>query len=201
MLEGQGIRVVGSKEQAAQMENAVAIEPTKGFLSDHYDPRHKVLRLSEQVYQGRSLSAVGVACHEAGHALQDAKGYAPLTLRSALVPPVAIGSNLAIPLVIGGVILASAIESFQSVGMMLAWGGLIVFSLVVVFQVVTLPVEFDASNRAKLALTNLGITRGREEDRGVAAVLNAAALTYVAALVVALGQLLYLLLIIASARR
>ena len=162
----------------------VAIEQTRGFLSDHYDPRSKVLRLSPDVFGGRSLASVGVAAHEAGHAIQHARGYAPLRLRSALVPVSTLGSNLAWPLLIIGFI-------FMSRTMISA--GILFFSLAVLFQLVTLPVEFNASSRALEALPASGILT-TTEVAGARAVLSAAALTYVAAAAAAILQLLYFLL-------
>jgi Zn-dependent membrane protease YugP len=162
----------------------VTIEPAKGFLSDHYDPRTKVLRLSPDVYGKPSLAAVGVAAHEAGHALQDAKEYAPLKLRSALVPVAQLGSNLAWPLLFIGMFL-------NAVGMIKV--GVILFSGAVLFQVVTLPVEFNASSRALQALSGTGILTG-DEMTGARKVLTAAAMTYIAAAITAVLQLLYFLL-------
>lgn len=184
MCERMGLRVVGSSAEAKRLRDAVAIEITEGFLSDHYDPSDRTLRLSPDVYNGRSLSAVGVACHEAGHALQHAHGYAALQLRSTLVPTASFGSWLAFPILMAGVIM-------QASGLLLA--GIILFSMVVLFQLVTLPVEFDASARAKDSLEKFNIIRGGSERDGVAAVLNAAALTYVAAAVSAVSTLLYYL--------
>jgi len=160
----------------------VKVERVGGFLSDHYDPRSKTLRLSPRVYDSNSLAAVGVAAHEAGHAIQHAHNYGPLGLRSALVPTASIGSWLAFPLVILGILMHVA---------HLALLGLVVFCAVVVFQLVTLPVEFNASSRAKAMLMNTGVIAGREEERGVSAVLTAAGLTYVAAALTAVMQLLY----------
>ena len=140
--------------QAAQMilkasgVHDVSIEITRGFLSDHYDPRSKVLRLSESVYAGNSIASVGVAAHEAGHAIQDAFAYAPLKLRSALVPVSNLGSNLSWPLLIIGFI-------FMSQSLILA--GILFFTLAVLFQIITLPVEFNASSRALTALPATGI--------------------------------------------
>jgi len=159
----------------------VDIELSRGFLSDHYDPTKKVLRLSEAVYHGDSLASVGVAAHEVGHAIQHARGYMPLQLRSALVPISSVGSNLAWPLLIIGFIL-----SVKS----LLLAGIIFFTLAVIFQLITLPVEFNASSRALQALPATGILFG-EEVVGAKKVLSAAALTYVAAAVSAVMQLLY----------
>ena len=159
----------------------VRIEPAKGFLSDHYDPRTKVLRLSPDVYSRPSLAAVGVAAHEAGHALQDAKEYTPLKIRSALVPAAQFGSKLAFPLIFLGFIL-------NAVGMIKV--GVVLFSGAVLFQVVTLPVEFNASSRAMTALAGTGILSG-DELTGARKVLSAAAMTYIAAAITAVVQLLY----------
>ena len=162
----------------------VAIEQVGGFLSDHYDPRDKVLRLSPDVYSNRSLAAVGIAAHEAGHAIQDAQGYAPLVIRNAAVPLAGFGSNMGIFLAIIGAVMAVK---------PLIWAGIILFAAVVFFQLVNLPVEFNASNRAKAQLVGLGIV-GREEMVYVNNVLNAAALTYVAATLQAILTLLYLIM-------
>jgi uncharacterized protein len=162
----------------------VDIERSGGMLSDHYDPRGKVLRLSPDVYDGASLAAVGVAAHEAGHALQDAQGYAPLQLRSAMVPTVQIGSWLGPIIFIAGLFLAGG------VGNSIAWFGLILFGLTALFAVVTLPVEFDASKRAKQLLVAQGVV-APQELQGVSRVLDAAALTYVAAALQAVMTLLY----------
>jgi len=164
--------------------NDVGIELSRGFLSDHYDPRSRVLRLSENVYTGNSLASVGVAAHEAGHAIQHARGYLPLKMRSALVPISSLGSNLAWPLLIIGFI-------FMAKSLILA--GIIFFSLAVAFQLITLPVEFNASFRAIQALPQAGILSGSEVV-GARKVLSAAALTYVAAAASAVLQLVYFLL-------
>ena len=162
----------------------VRIEPVRGFLRDHYDPLHRTLRLSPDVYGSRSLSAIGVACHEAGHALQHASGYAPLALRSALVPLANFGSSAAYIFLMMGLL-------FQAQGLMQL--GAIVFMGAVAFALITLPVEWDASARAKVMMVHSGIVSQREAvDAG--RVLNAAFMTYVAAAVTALLQLLYYLL-------
>jgi len=160
----------------------VRIEGIGGQLTDHYDPRDKTLRLSEGVYGGASVAALAVAAHELGHALQDHEGYAPLKLRSALVPAVNIGSYLGWILLMVGFLLRSP---------ELAWLGVLVFSGGAIFALATLPVEFNASARAKRLLIESGLIATEEELRGVNQVLNAAALTYVAALVTAVLQLLY----------
>jgi Zn-dependent membrane protease YugP len=162
----------------------VAIEPIPGELSDHYDPRAKVLRLSEGVYGQRSLAAVGIAAHEAGHALQDAHRYAPLVIRNIAVPAAAFGGNISMLMIIAGLIV-------QSLSFLVPLG-IIAFSAVVVFQLVNLPVEFDASNRAKRQLVEYGIVP-QQQMGYVNSVLNAAAWTYVAATLQAVGTLLYLI--------
>jgi len=165
--------------------DGVEIEQVPGHLSDHYDPREKVLRLSPEVYQSRSLAAVGIAAHEAGHAIQDAHAYAPLVIRNAAVPVAGFGSNAGILLVILGAIL--------HMNAVLIWLGIGLFAAVVFFQLVNLPVEFNASARAKAQLVQLGIV-SPEELAYVNKVLNAAALTYVAATLQAVLTLLYLIM-------
>lgn len=161
--------------------NNVAIEPANSFLGDHYDPKNKVLRLSPDVYQGRSLASLGIAAHEVGHAIQDATAYGPLAFRNGLVPMASIGSNLSIGLIIVGII-------FNFAG--LAVVGLALFGVVVLFQLVNLPVEFNASKRARQVLLSNGMVTA-EEDRVVGKVLSAAAMTYVAATITAVLTLLY----------
>lgn len=153
-----------------------------GNLTDHYDPRDKTLKLSPGVANTPSVAALAIAAHELGHAMQDSEGYLPLKLRSALVPAVNIGSNLGWILIIIGLFL-----NFTT----LAWLGVIAFSAGAVFALFTLPVEFNASARAKRMLAESGIVTSEEEQRGVNNVLNAAALTYVAGLITAVLQLLY----------
>ncbi len=162
----------------------VGVERGRGFLSDHYDPSKRMLRLSPDVYDGRSISSIGVAAHEAGHALQHAQGYAPLQIRSFLVPMTQFGSWMAWPLIFIGLI-------FQSMALMQL--GIIFFGVAVLFQLVTLPVEFDASRRAVAILGQQGILSDQELS-GTREVLNAAALTYVAAAAAAVLQLVYFLL-------
>jgi len=163
----------------------VGIEPTRGgFLGDHYDPRTRTLRLSPEVYEGRTLAAVGIAAHEAGHALQHQARYAPLALRNGIVPMASLGSNLSWILLIAGIFM-------HLTGLVVA--GLLLFSMVVLFQLINLPVEFNASTRARQVLLANGIITQAEEP-AVARVLNAAAMTYVAATVTAILQLLYFLL-------
>jgi uncharacterized protein len=162
------------------------VEEVPGHLTDHYDPIRKKLCLSSENFHGRSIAALGVAAHEAGHALQHKAAYAPLKLRMALVPMTGIGSNLGVWLVILGVIWGTAF------GQQLALIGVGLYSLLVFFQLITLPVEYDASRRAKEQLLRLGLVSAQEHT-GVGRVLNAAALTYVAAMVTAVLQLFYLL--------
>ncbi len=164
----------------------VAIEPVQGMLTDHYDPRHKVLRLSPPVYQGNSMAAVGIAAHEAGHALQDARRYAPLVIRNLAVPMASFGGGISIPLIIIGAMMGAAGSFFVQLG-------IILYSGVVFFQVVNLPVEFDASNRAKAQLNELGIVPYQQQEY-VRRVLNAAAWTYVAGTLQAVLTLLYFIM-------
>jgi uncharacterized protein len=168
----------------------VNVEQVQGFLSDHYDPRAKTLRLSPQVYQSNSLAAVGVAAHEAGHAIQDQQNYGPLALHSPMVPSVQIGSWLG-PIVFF-VGLFMAVEP-------LAWIGLLLFGATALFALVTLPVEFDASKRAREILVSNGVV-APQELKGVNAVLDAAALTYVAAALQAVTTLLYYAFILMGRR-
>jgi Zn-dependent membrane protease YugP len=160
----------------------VRIVSTNGFLSDHYNPLSKELALSEEVYSSRSIAAIGVAAHEAGHAIQHASNYFPMWVRSALVPTASIGSNL------GYIVMAVGLMLSPYVVML----GAVLFSGVLLFQVVTLPVEFDASRRAKRLVIEAGIIRPSERE-GMDRVLNAAAMTYVAAVVSSLLVLLYYL--------
>jgi uncharacterized protein len=162
----------------------VAVEEVQGFLSDHYDPSAKVLRLSPDVYRGRSLASLGVAAHEAGHAIQHATGYGPLKFRSWVVKPAQIGSN------IGGFLCAVGV-AMASTNMV--WLGVVLFSAFVIFTLVTLPVEFNASNRAVAVLESEGMISRGEVD-GTRAVLNAAAMTYVAGAISAIMQLVYFLM-------
>jgi len=177
--------------------NHVRVESVNGFLSDHYDPRSKTLRLSPDVYGTPSLSAVGVAAHEAGHALQDQQNYAPLTLRSAMVPSVQIGSWLGPIIFMAGFFMSGAIGQL---GMTIAWLGVILFGCTALFALVTLPVEFDASKRAKALLVTEGILT-TEEIGGVDKVLDAAALTYVAAALQAIMTLAYYVFLLTGPSR
>ena len=170
----------------------VRVEHIRGNLTDHYDPSKKVVRLSDSVYNATSVAAIGVAAHECGHAVQHDKGYAPLKFRSALVPVANIGSKAGIPLIILGAILG--------MNQTLIHIGIWVFALAVLFQVVTLPVEFNASGRALAMLGDYGML-DREETNGCRKVLRAAALTYVAAAASAILQLLRLVLLFGNDRR
>jgi hypothetical protein len=182
-----GSGLSGAQAAAAMLGSVgiddVRIEPVEGFLSDHYAPGDKVLRLSPGVYQEHSLAAVGIAAHEAGHAIQDATRYPLMSLRNGLVPLAAVGSNAAWIIIFLGFML-------HLFGLILV--GIAVFSLTVIFQLVNLPVEFDASRRARVALVDGGLITA-EEDQVVAKVLNAAALTYVAATLTSVLTLLYFL--------
>lgn len=164
----------------------VELECIPGEMTDHYDPTKKVVRLSQDVFYGSSIAALGIAAHEVGHVIQDARGYAPMKLRGAIYPMASIGSKLAFPLIIAGFI-------FSQVPFLLT-AGIWLFAASVVFTVVTLPVEFDASRRAMVALAQGGVMTD-EEQRGARAVLTAAALTYVAAAAVAVMELIRLILI------
>jgi Zn-dependent membrane protease YugP len=162
----------------------VKVEETRGFLSDHYDPSKKTLRLSRQVYQGNSVAAIGVAAHEVGHALQDSQSYRPLALRSKMILSVQYGSWL------GPILFSIGLAIPSTWGRILAMVGLILFSGTVLFALITLPVEYDASKRAKQALVDLELVFSQQELSGVSIVLNAAALTYVAGAVQAFMALL-----------
>jgi Zn-dependent membrane protease YugP len=176
----------------------VTVEETQGMLSDHYDPRSRTLRLSPDVYRNSSIAAVGVAAHESGHALQHAKGYWPLQIRTQMVPTVQLGSWLGPIIFMVGFFLGGRVEG--SLGYYVAVFGLILFAVVALFAVVTLPVELDASRRAKQILVTENILDRSEMD-GVNRMLNAAALTYVAAAVQAILTLLYYAFILFGNRR
>jgi uncharacterized protein len=178
--------------------NGIQIEGVSGELTDNYDPRSKILHLSQGVAGNASVASLAVAAHEIGHAQQDAQGYFPLRFRSALVPMVNIGSYLGWILIIGGIFLNSV---GWALGVDLAWLGVAVFAGGAVFALATLPVELNASARARVLLAETGIISGPDEQRGVSTVLNAAALTYVAALVSAVLQLLYYVMLIGGLGR
>jgi len=162
----------------------VQIEQTSGMLSDHYDPRGKVLRLSQEIYSTPSIAAAGVAAHEAGHAIQDSERYFPLQIRSMLVPTVQIGSWL------GPIIFMVGLVMSSTFGEKIAIFGLILFALTAVFSIITLPVEFDATRRAKMVLESSGFI-GLDQMSGINSVLDAAAMTYVAAAAQAVSTVLY----------
>ncbi len=178
----------------------VRVEQTNGFLSDHYDPRNKVLRLSPAVYQGNSLAAAGIAAHEAGHALQDQKDYLPLQIRSVMVPTVQIGSRLGPIIFMAGLFLDYLSGSSTSFGFQISLFGLVLFAATALFAFVTLPVEFNATKRAKQWLTTNGVVY-QQEMEGINSVLDAAALTYVAAAIQALSTLLYYAYLLIGRRR
>ena len=167
-----------------------------GELTDHYDPKTNVIRLSQGVYGSTSVAAIGVACHEAGHALQYAQGYGPIRLRAAIIPVTNIGSKLAMPLILLGLLL----EFFGGISNIFVAAGVICFSFSLIFQLVTLPVEFNASRRA-IASISQGNILTNDELAGAKSTLRAAAMTYVAATAVALMQLLRLLLLFSRRRR
>lgn len=190
-------RISGYEAAQAVMRSAgvtdVEIVQVPGELTDHYDPIRKRLALSEHNYHGTSLAALGVAAHEAGHAIQHKVGYAMMNVRQTLAPATQIAAGVSNFAIIGGILLAGAF------GTKLLIAGAVALGLIVLFQLVTLPVEFDASRRAKAQLVNLGIV-DRDEMKGVHETLDAAALTYVAAFVAALGSLLHILMILSGRR-
>lgn len=169
----------------------VPVEPVAGELTDHYDPRVRALRLSEPVYNSRSVAALGIAAHEAGHALQHAKAYLPLQVRGALVPVASIGSNVGWVMVLAGLMIGLS---------GLAWLGVLLFAAGTVFALITLPVEFNASSRALAELSNLGIVDSTEIDQNKK-VLNAAAWTYIAGFAAAAVQLIYYIMLVSGMRR
>jgi Zn-dependent membrane protease YugP len=174
----------------------VRIERVTGNLTDHFDPKTNVIRLSDSVYNSTSTAAIGVACHEAGHAVQYAKSYGPIRLRAAVIPVTNFGSRIAMPLILLGVLLSAFMEASYT----LVYLGIACFGLSLVFQLVTLPVEFNASRRALNAIES-GELLTQDEQRGAKKVLTAAAMTYVAATAVSLAQLLRLVLIFGGRRR
>ena len=181
---------------AANGVRGVRIERISGNLTDHYDPKTNVIRLSDSVYGSTSVAAIGVACHEAGHAAQYAHDYAPIKLRAAIIPVTNIGSKLAMPLILIGILFSS----LGSLSYGIVYLGIACFSLSLIFQLVTLPVEFNASRRAMEAIESTGLLTP-EEQRGAKKTLTAAAMTYVAATAVALAQLVRLLLLFGGRRR
>ena len=174
----------------------VRVERVSGNLTDHYDPRTNVIRLSDSVYDATSTAAIGVACHEAGHAVQYAQSYGPIKLRAAIIPITNIGSRLAMPLILIGLLLTV----FENLSYTFVYLGIACFGLSLVFQLVTLPVEFNASRRALAAIEN-GELLTAEEQKGARKTLTAAAMTYVAATATALAQLLRLILLYGRRRR
>ena len=176
--------------------SGVRIERISGNLTDHYDPTANVIRLSDSVYDATTTAAIGVACHEAGHAVQYARNYAPIKVRAAIIPLTNFGSKIAMPLILLGLVM-TFLGSFSTI---LVYLGIACFGLSLVFQLVTLPVEFNASNRAMQAIENAGILT-EEEQTGARKTLRAAAMTYVAATAVSLAQLLRLILLFTGRRR
>lgn len=171
--------------------NDVSIHQIDGDLTDHFDPSSKTVNLSAEVYSGTSIASIGIACHEVGHVIQHHIGYGPIKLRMAIIPMTNIGSKLALPLIIIGLLI-------NATGM--AWLGVLCFSLSTIFQLVTLPVEFDASHRALKTIDQCGLFQGKDYQ-GAKSVLSAAALTYVAALFVSLMQLLRWIIILSGRNR
>lgn len=174
----------------------IRIEPVSGNLTDHFDPQNGVVRLSDGVYQGASAAAVGIACHEVGHAIQHAVGYAPLRLRTAIIPITNIGSKLATPLIFIGILFGAVSELFA----LIAYVGIACFALCAVFQLVTLPTEFNASSRALASIREQNLLSESETEQ-TKEVLSAAAMTYVAALAVTLMQLLRFIMLVNRRRR
>ncbi len=196
-------RISGREAAEAVMHSAgiddVEIVEIEGHLTDHYDPSQKQLALSSENYHGSSLAALGVAAHEAGHAIQHKTGYAMLHARMAMIPAMRVAAPIAMFVTSGGIFLL-ALLGMYTLGMLAIQLGVIALSVIALFQLITLPVEFDATRRAKLALVNLGIL-DQDEMQGVHETLDAAALTYVAALATTMVQLLQLLSILSGNRR
>lgn len=194
----RGITAVDAAQRVLRNHGVhnVRIERIAGDLTDHFDPKTSVIRLSDSVYDSTSTAAIGVACHEAGHAVQYASNYAPIKLRAAIIPITNFGSKLAMPLILLGVVL-SFLGNFSYA---LVYFGIACFGLSLVFQLVTLPVEFNASRRALRAISEAGILSS-QELKGAKKTLKAAAMTYVAATAVALAQLLRLIILFGGRRR
>ncbi len=190
---GTQSNMTGAEAARVMLERAgvtnCTIEPLPGRLSDHYDPRDRTLRLSEPVYNARSISAIGVACHEAGHALQHAQGYKWLQMRSAMVPVTALASKMSMPVLMVGMMLLSMAPVL---GQWVVLVGVALFSAAVIFSVITLPVEWDASARAKTAMVHAGIVN-QQEASAAGKVLNAAFLTYLASAIASIMTLIYYL--------
>ena len=174
----------------------VPVEHISGELSDHYDPAARIVRLSDSVWGSSSVAAVGVACHEVGHAIQNAQDYLPIKVRQAIIPATALGEKLSVPLLILGLLLSS----YARVFIYLAYAGIALYALCAVFQLVTLPTEFDASRRALVSIQDMNLLDG-EELTGAKKVLSAAALTYVAALATTLMQLLRFIILVNDRKR
>ena len=174
----------------------VPVEHISGELSDHYDPKARAVRLSQSVWGSTSVAAVGVACHEVGHAIQNAQDYLPIKIRQAIIPATALGEKLSVPLLILGLLLSS----YARVFIYLAYAGVALYALCAVFQLVTLPTEFDASRRALVSIQDMNLLDG-EELTGAKKVLSAAALTYVAALATTLMQLLRFIILVNDRKR
>ena len=193
----RGITGAQAAERVLRANGVTGVQITRvaGNLTDHYDPKSNVIRLSESVYSSTSTAAIGVACHEAGHAVQYAQSYAPIKLRAAIIPVTNLGSKLAMPLILIGLLL----YAFESVSYGFVYLGIACFGLSLVFQLITLPVEFNASRRAIHAIED-GELLTTEEQRGARKTLTAAAMTYVAATAVALAQLLRLLVLFGRRR-
>lgn len=189
-LSRRGITGAQAAERVLRANGVTGVQVTRvaGNLTDHYDPKANVIRLSDSVYSSTSTAAIGVACHEAGHAVQYAESYAPIKLRAAIIPVTNIGSRLAMPLILIGLLLSA----FENVSYSFVYLGIACFGLSLVFQLITLPVEFNASRRAMRAIEDGGILTD-DEQQGARKTLTAAAMTYVAATAVALAQLLRLL--------
>ena len=191
-----GAEAAGRLLRANDLTN-VSVEGVKSKLGDHYDPRKKVLRLSPEVAGTPSVAALGIVAHEVGHAAQDKTGYSFMRFRSALVPAASVGSNIGfICILVGGLLVGLS----EVLGMSVMWLGVFLFSLAVLFTLVTLPVEFNASNRAREMLRSTGMVSTQEYE-GASAVLSAAALTYVAAMIQAVAQLVYFVMMVLGARR
>lgn len=193
----RGITGAQAAERVLRANGVTGVQITRvaGNLTDHYDPKSNVIRLSDSVYSSTSTAAIGVACHEAGHAVQYAQSYAPIKLRAAIIPVTNLGSKLAMPLILIGLLL----YAFESVSYGFVYLGIACFGLSLVFQLITLPVEFNASRRAIHAIED-GELLTTEEQRGARKTLTAAAMTYVAATAVALAQLLRLLVLFGRRR-
>lgn len=195
--------MTGAQAAERMLRNAgisdVRIAKVSGSLTDHYDPRNKTVFLSEPVYDKTSVAAVGVACHECGHAIQDAEGYSFMRFRASLVPVANIGSTLAWPIIVIGIVIGG-MSNFGSIGYYAIQLGIILFSLAVLFQIVTLPVELNASNRAMKAIETYGIL-GDDERKFTYKVLKAAAYTYIASAASSILQLLRLILLFGGKRR